>query len=52
LDDTAVDSGNISGGWSLTITAAAVPEPATWMLLAGGAIMLFVRQAGARFVRR
>ena len=32
VDDTAVDGGMISGGWSMTISAAAIPEPSTWTL--------------------
>jgi len=38
VDDTAVDTGSISGGWSLNITAAAIPEPSTWILLSIGMV--------------
>jgi subtilisin-like proprotein convertase family protein len=45
VDDTAVDSGSIGGGWSINIT---VPEPSTWMLvtlgLIGSAALTYLRR--------
>jgi subtilisin-like proprotein convertase family protein len=45
VDDSAQDNGSITGGWALNITAAAVPEPSTWLLLGAGmaGIVMFRR---------
>lgn len=48
VDDSAVDMGSISGGWSLTITAEAIPEPSTWTLFGGGLLGLIA----LRYLRR
>ncbi|RYY33918.1 MAG: PEP-CTERM sorting domain-containing protein [Sphingomonadales bacterium] len=38
LDAAAIDTGGLTGGWTLSITtsAGAVPEPGTWAMLIGG----------------
>jgi subtilisin-like proprotein convertase family protein len=36
VDDTAIDSGSITGGWALNF--APVPEPSTWMLFSFGLV--------------
>ena len=49
VDDTAADSGSISGGWGLTITddanTGAIPEPTTALLLGAGLIALVAARA-------
>lgn len=44
-DDTAIDGGSINNGWSVTITTSAVPEPASWVLIAVGMVALLLARA-------